>query len=126
MGGNIELLLPDDERERRLKGKRNARWAINVGGGLVLGSASLTATDQCRCQHHPPCCKDRCCHLLVFPVFDRLARRFSSRSAVYFDRLHNEQAGGLETGEVTGEVSGASYEWIEMMELTVSGWPTTS
>ena len=29
-GGDIEPLLPEDERERRRKGERNAKWAINV------------------------------------------------------------------------------------------------
>ncbi len=27
---DIEPLLPDEERERRRKGRRNAKWAINV------------------------------------------------------------------------------------------------
>ena len=29
-GGDIEPLLPEDEREQRRKGERNAKWAINV------------------------------------------------------------------------------------------------
>ena len=29
-GGDIEPLLPEDERENRRKGERNAKWAINV------------------------------------------------------------------------------------------------
>ena len=29
-GGDIEPLLPEDEREKRRKGERNAKWAINV------------------------------------------------------------------------------------------------
>jgi hypothetical protein len=29
---NIESFLPDDERERRRKADRNAKWAINVCG----------------------------------------------------------------------------------------------
>jgi hypothetical protein len=29
-GENIEPLLPDDERQRRRRARRNARWAINV------------------------------------------------------------------------------------------------
>lgn len=32
-GNEVEPFLPDEEREKRRKGKRNARWAINVSSG---------------------------------------------------------------------------------------------
>jgi hypothetical protein len=34
VGGRIEELLPEDEREDRLRGEKRAKWAINVGHHL--------------------------------------------------------------------------------------------
>lgn len=43
-GGDIEPLLPEDEREKRRKGERNAKWAINVRPRLsCVCSVMLTA-----------------------------------------------------------------------------------
>ena len=42
-GGDIEPLLPEDERERRHKGERNAKWAINVSH---LGCAAAPFTEE--------------------------------------------------------------------------------
>jgi hypothetical protein len=32
LGEDVEAFLPEEEREKRRKANRNARWAINVGG----------------------------------------------------------------------------------------------
>ena len=56
-GGDIEPLLPEDERERRRKGERNAKWAINVSQyGYTTAPSTDISIDQCRCQHHSPYC----------------------------------------------------------------------
>lgn len=43
--GNIEPFLPDEEREKRRKGRRNAKWAINVNvvANILLLAAKCAA-----------------------------------------------------------------------------------
>ena len=46
-GGNIEPLLPEDERERRATGEKRAKWAININviaNILLLAAKGIAAT----------------------------------------------------------------------------------
>ena len=46
-GGDVEPLLPDDERERRAQGEKRAKWAININviaNVLLLAAKSIAAT----------------------------------------------------------------------------------
>lgn len=47
-GGNIDPLLPEDERERRAQGARKAKWAININviANIILLIAKLVAATQ--------------------------------------------------------------------------------
>lgn len=46
VGGHIEELLPEDDREKRRRGVRNARWAININviANILLLAAKAFAT----------------------------------------------------------------------------------
>lgn len=47
-GGDIDPLLPADERERRAKGEKRAKWAININviANVILLAAKAIATTQ--------------------------------------------------------------------------------
>ena len=45
-GGDIEPLLPEDEREKRRKGERNAKWAINVGFRSCFGRPQMLIVEK--------------------------------------------------------------------------------
>lgn len=73
-GERIHEFLPEDEREKRRKAERNAKWAINVSP-IPQGKMTrmLTLPDQRRCQRYPTRCQMRRCWLLTVSIADRLA-----------------------------------------------------
>lgn len=68
-GGDIEPLLPQDERENRRKGERNAKWAINVR--LASHPECLNVDgylDQCHSQY-PASSSQGCRRFQLFVAF---------------------------------------------------------
>ena len=43
LGGDIEPLLPDDERENRRRGEKRAKWAINVSRNIISKEPRISA-----------------------------------------------------------------------------------
>lgn len=72
-GGDIEPLLPEDEREKRRKGERNAKWAINASVRFAVAIANADSYQDQRYSQHPASCSQgrRRIHLVV-----PLAHRF--------------------------------------------------
>ena len=89
-GGNIEELLPEDEREKRQKEKQQARWTINVGLDptvIRLSRSQGFSADQRHCQYSPAHWKVGCSILLKLPFVDRFSCGFRARSPVYAYRM---------------------------------------
>ena len=104
-GGDIEPLLPKDERENRRKGERNAKWAINVP--LAPYPECLNAdgyVDQRHSQYPAPNSQMYCRFQFFVAFTHRFARRLRSGSTLYIDHLDNAQAGAMEDSQITTQV----------------------
>lgn len=74
-GGNIWDFLPEDEKERRAKAEKKAKWAININviANIILLIAKVRAT------HTSPSCvtdfmTDHCRLLFVLTLSNRISR----------------------------------------------------
>ena len=98
----VDQLLPKDYLEKRQKGERNAKLAINVrllATRFFQHETNLSHADQRHCQHLPARSEDCCCFLFWFPFSSCLSRRLCSGSAMYAHCLDYEQAGVLASVE---------------------------
>lgn len=84
VGERIEELLPDDERSRRAKAERNARWAINVNviANILLlvakGIAALQSSSLSLIASLVDSALDLLCTVIVFTTNKLVAWRLSS------------------------------------------------
>lgn len=92
-GESLEPFLPEDERERRRKSTKHARWAINVSSADQNNSSPSNSpvSDQRCCQYLALSCERCRSYLVQLALLDCISSRFCPRSPLHSHHLDHQQ-----------------------------------